>query len=80
MATPQPAPLLSGIRRAVKRALFTSGYYGRHLSQLEFPGAAVLCYHSIRGDQEPPARRDRLVRSFQRDTIFLHVETVHDVR
>ena len=31
-------------------------------------------------DQEPPARRDRLVRSFQRDTIFLHVETVHDVR
>jgi len=54
MATPQPAPPLSGMRRAVKRALFTSGYYGRHLSQLEFPGAAVLCYHSIRGDQEPP--------------------------
>ena len=54
MATPRPAPPLSGVRRAVKRALFASGHYARRLSQLAFPGAAVLCYHSIRGDHEPP--------------------------
>jgi peptidoglycan/xylan/chitin deacetylase (PgdA/CDA1 family) len=52
MATPRPAPPLSGIRRAVKRALFASGSYRRKFSQLEFPGAAVLCYHSIRGDEQ----------------------------
>ena len=69
MATPQPAPPLSGIRRAAKHALFRSGYYGRRLSQLVFPGAAVLCYHSIRGDEDAPVPFNELhvtVSTFER--------------
>jgi len=41
---------LSRVRHAVKRALLSSGYYGRRLARLQFPGVAVLCYHSVRHD------------------------------
>ena len=42
-------PPFGGLRRAAKRALLDVGYYRRQLAQLEFPGAAILCYHSVRG-------------------------------
>jgi peptidoglycan/xylan/chitin deacetylase (PgdA/CDA1 family) len=45
-------PALLRVRHAVKRTLLSSGYYARRLSRLEFPGAAVLCYHSIRRDDD----------------------------
>jgi peptidoglycan/xylan/chitin deacetylase (PgdA/CDA1 family) len=47
-----PEPKLSAVRRGVKRTLFSVGYYHRRLLQLEFPGAAVLCYHGIRSANE----------------------------
>ncbi|HEY3092920.1 MAG TPA: polysaccharide deacetylase family protein [Vicinamibacterales bacterium] len=46
------APRLSRVRHVVKRTLLSSGYYARRLAHLEFPGVAVLCYHSVRGDHE----------------------------
>lgn len=46
------APRLSRVRHVVKRTLLSSGYYARRLAHLEFPGVAVLCYHSLRGDDE----------------------------
>jgi len=43
------APLFR-IRHGVKRTLLSSGYYRRRLARLQFPGVAVLCYHSVRDD------------------------------
>jgi peptidoglycan/xylan/chitin deacetylase (PgdA/CDA1 family) len=54
MQNAHAAPPLSRVRYALKRALFSSGYYSRRLAHLEFPGAAVLCYHSVRADDEGP--------------------------
>src|SRR5438105_466966 len=48
-----PEPVLDTVRRAVKQTLFNVGYYHRRLSQLAFPGVAILCYHGIRGAGEP---------------------------
>lgn len=42
------APLLGGVRRAVKQSLFSLGYYHQRLSRMAFPGAAILCFHGIR--------------------------------
>ena len=39
------------VRRAAKRALFEAGYYRRQLEHADFPGIAVLCYHSVRGPE-----------------------------
>lgn len=54
MDTPQPLePPLSIVRRALKQTLFGVGYYRQRLSQIEFPGVAILCYHGVReNDQE----------------------------
>jgi len=50
MLFPRPAaPSFARVRRAVKRTLFSVGYYHRRLLQLEFPGVAILCYHGVRG-------------------------------
>ena len=46
-----PAPAFGGLRRAAKRALFDVGYYRRQLAELDFPGVAILCYHSVRGSE-----------------------------
>jgi peptidoglycan/xylan/chitin deacetylase (PgdA/CDA1 family) len=51
-------PKLSGVRRSVKRTLYNVGYYHRRLSQLQFPGVAVLCYHGIRAAGEDTPFRD----------------------
>jgi peptidoglycan/xylan/chitin deacetylase (PgdA/CDA1 family) len=40
-------PVLSSVRRAIKRSLFAVGYYHQRLSTSVFPGVAVLCYHGI---------------------------------
>jgi peptidoglycan/xylan/chitin deacetylase (PgdA/CDA1 family) len=40
--------VFGGVRRAAKQTLFSVGYYHQRLSQLEFPGVAILCYHGIR--------------------------------
>jgi len=37
----------------VKRALLSAGHYSRRLQRDTFPGVAVLCYHAVRGDEEP---------------------------
>ena len=51
-------PSSPALRRLAKYGLHSTGYYRRRLSQVEFPGVAVLCYHGIRGDEpeEPPFR------------------------
>ena len=43
-------PTLYRVRHALKRTLLSSGYYARRLAHLQFPGVAVLCYHSIRDE------------------------------
>ena len=48
-----PSLVFGGVRRAVKQALFSVGYYHQRLSTLEFPGVAVLCYHGIRNADQP---------------------------
>src|SRR3954466_2989672 len=48
----EPAPALSGLRRVAKQALLAVGYYRQRLSQFDFPGVAVLCYHSVRDNDE----------------------------
>ena len=59
MLDPRPSePKLSGVRRSVKRTLYSVGYYHRRLLQLEFPGVAVLCYHGIRAAGEETPFRD----------------------
>ena len=45
MITPRHA---RWVRRAIKRSLFTVGYYHQRLSTSAFPGVAVLCYHGVR--------------------------------
>jgi len=45
-------PLMTRVRHAVKRTLLSSGYYARRLAHLQFPGVAVLCYHSVRDDND----------------------------
>lgn len=51
-------PKLSGVRRSVKRTLYSVGYYHRRMLQLDFPGVAVLCYHGIRAAGEETPFRD----------------------
>jgi peptidoglycan/xylan/chitin deacetylase (PgdA/CDA1 family) len=43
-------PPFAGARRAAKKGLFDIGYYRQRLSWVEFPGAAILCYHGVRAD------------------------------
>lgn len=74
MATPSAAPRLMPVRRAVKRALFASGYYGRRLSHLTFPGVAVLCYHSVRADGDAPVPFNRL--HVRESTFERHCEVI----
>jgi len=38
------------LARLAKYGLHSTGYYHHRLTQVEFPGVAVLCYHGIRGD------------------------------
>src|SRR5438128_2578328 len=55
--SPRPhEPVLAGMRRAVKQTLFSVGYYHQRLSQIDFDGVAVLCYHGVRaaGDDAGP--------------------------
>jgi len=44
-------PTGPALRRLAKQGLHSTGYYRLRLSQVEFPGVAVLCYHGIRGDE-----------------------------
>ena len=80
-----PEPVLDTVRRAVKQTLFNVGYYHRRLSQLAFPGVAILCYHGIRGagepappfndlhvDEETFSRHSRTSAIPYRSTIFEH--------
>jgi peptidoglycan/xylan/chitin deacetylase (PgdA/CDA1 family) len=48
LASRAGAPPVSSVRHAIKRSLFTIGYYHQRLSTSVFPGVAVLCYHGIR--------------------------------
>lgn len=50
-----PPAAFGGVRRAVKQTLFSIGYYHQRLSQFEFPGVAVLCYHGIRNAAQAQA-------------------------
>ena len=52
MRNNHPVPLLYHARHAVKRVLLASGSYARRLAHLQFPGVAVLCYHSVRADHD----------------------------
>jgi hypothetical protein len=38
---------------AGKRVLLATGHYARRLARDTFPGVLVLCYHGVRGDDEP---------------------------
>jgi len=44
------------IKPAVKRVLYAAGHYARRLSDVAFPGVAVLCYHAVRPDDWPSGR------------------------
>ena len=55
IATQPGAPMFPAVRRGGKHALFALGYYRRRLSQLEFPGIAILCYHGVRANGREPA-------------------------
>ena len=68
------APPLSRVRHAVKRALLSSGYYARRLAQREFPGVAVLCYHSVRGDNDGPLPFNQL--HVTRNTFEQHCQLI----
>ena len=74
MMTPRaPEPALSGLRRTAKRVFFASGHYHRRLAQFGFPGVAVLCYHSVRGDHDTvPFQQLHVTREmFERHCRFL---------
>jgi len=68
------APPLTRVRHAVKRVLLSSGYYARRLAQLEFPGVAVLCYHSVRGDNDGPLPFNEL--HVTRNTFEQHCQLI----
>ena len=53
MLSSSTEPLLGGVRRAVKQTLFSIGYYHQRLSQMNFPGVAILCFHGIRRSGDP---------------------------
>jgi peptidoglycan/xylan/chitin deacetylase (PgdA/CDA1 family) len=74
MPTPPTQPTFPGVRRAVKQALFSVGYYHRRLSHVTFPGMAVLCYHSLRADDHESAPFNELhvtQRTFERHCRLL---------
>jgi len=73
LTTPTSEPVLPGLRRAVKRTLFTVRYYHHQLADFDFPGVAVLCYHSVRDDSDTvPFQQLHVTRSmFERHCRFL---------
>ena len=70
------APPLTRVRHAVKRALLSSGYYARRLARLEFPGVAVLCYHSVRGGNDGPLPFNEL--HVTENTFARHCELISE--
>jgi peptidoglycan/xylan/chitin deacetylase (PgdA/CDA1 family) len=69
-----PEPPFPGVRRAAKQALFAVGYYRRRLSQIEFPGVAILCYHGVRADDQESAPFNELhvtTQTFERHCRLL---------
>lgn len=87
MADRPASPTLPVVRRVIKRALHKTGYYSRRLSQIRFPGVAVLCYHSVRGDGEAALPFNELhvaERTFERHCELLsthcHPISLSDLR
>jgi peptidoglycan/xylan/chitin deacetylase (PgdA/CDA1 family) len=47
---------LNAVTGSIKETLLAGGWYRRQLGRDKFPGVAVLCYHAVRGDDEPDGR------------------------
>jgi peptidoglycan/xylan/chitin deacetylase (PgdA/CDA1 family) len=76
LAPPALEPALPGLRRAIKQGLYSVGYYHHNLRQSAFPGVAILCYHSVRGDAPTTPFHELHVTS---DTFERHCRLVAEV-